>query len=152
VHGSGGPRPGGGSRVHGGPREAAAEWIAGAWARAPPVSGSSPVVVGNEEEACGVPTVGEGGRCGAGGMPATVDRNGGGLELGGRAIRVRMERADARTGNMMWRWCSRAAFIGRGTTEGGRSRSYQRRLGGASMAKPFRAGEKMGRGNKELGR
>jgi hypothetical protein len=119
---------------------------------APPVSGSSPVVVGNEEEACGVPTVGEGGWCGAGGMPATVDRNGGGLELGGRAIRVRMERADARTGNMMWRWCSRAAFIGQGTTEGGRSRSYQRRLGGASMAKPFWAGEKMGRGNKELGR
>jgi hypothetical protein len=116
------------------------------------VSGSSPVVVGNEEEACGVPTVGEGGRCGAGGTPTTVDRKGGGLELSGRAIRVRMERADARTGNMMWRWCSRAAFIGRGTTEGGRSRSYRRRLGGASMAKPFRAGEKMGRGNKELGR
>jgi hypothetical protein len=30
----------------------------------------------------GVPTMGEGGRCGAGGRPATVNHNGGGLELG----------------------------------------------------------------------
>jgi hypothetical protein len=81
-----------------------------------------------------------------------VDRNDGGLELGGRAIRVRMERADARTENVVWRRCSRAALLGRGTTGGGRSRSNLRRLGGASMAKPFRAGEKMGRGNKESGR
>jgi hypothetical protein len=29
----------------------------------------------------GVPTVAECGRCGAGGRPATVNRNGGGLEL-----------------------------------------------------------------------
>jgi hypothetical protein len=33
VHGSGGPRAGGDSRVHGGPRAAAAERLAGAWAR-----------------------------------------------------------------------------------------------------------------------
>jgi hypothetical protein len=74
------------------------------------------------------------------------------VELGGRAIRVRMERADARTGTVVWRRCSRAAFIGWGTTGGGWSRNNQRRLGGASMAKPFRVGEKMGRGNRELGR
>jgi hypothetical protein len=65
---------------------------------------------------------------------------------------VRMERADARTGNVVWRQCSRAAFIGRGTTGGGRSRSNWQWLGGASMAKPFRVGEKMGRGNRESGR
>jgi hypothetical protein len=37
---------------------------------AAPVSGSSPAVGENEEEASRVPTVGEGGRCGAGGRPA----------------------------------------------------------------------------------
>jgi hypothetical protein len=35
-----------------------------------------------EEEAWGVPTMGEGGRCSAGGRAVTVDRNDGGLELG----------------------------------------------------------------------
>jgi hypothetical protein len=35
-----------------------------------------------EKGAPRVPTVGEGGRCGAGGRSAMVDRNGGGLELG----------------------------------------------------------------------
>jgi hypothetical protein len=65
---------------------------------------------------------------------------------------VRMERADARIGTVMWRRCSRAAFIGWGMTEGGRSSSNRRRLGGASMAKPFRVGEEMGRGNRESGR
>jgi hypothetical protein len=49
---------------------------------AAPVSGSSSAVGEKEEEASGVPTVGEGGRCGVGGRPATVDRNGSGLELG----------------------------------------------------------------------
>jgi hypothetical protein len=38
---------------------------------AAPVSGSSLAV--GEKEASGVPTMGEGGRCGAGGRPATVD-------------------------------------------------------------------------------
>jgi hypothetical protein len=49
---------------------------------AAPVSGSSPAVGENEKETSGVPTVGEGGQCGAEGRPATVDRNDGGLELG----------------------------------------------------------------------
>jgi hypothetical protein len=49
---------------------------------AAPVSRRSPAVRENEEETSGVRTVGEGGRCGAGGRPATVNRNGGGLELG----------------------------------------------------------------------
>jgi hypothetical protein len=47
-----------------------------------PVSGSLSAVGEKEKEASGVPTVGEGGRCGVGGRLATVDRNGGGLELG----------------------------------------------------------------------
>jgi hypothetical protein len=50
VHRSGGPQPGGGLWVHGGPR----------------------AMGENEEETSGVPTVGEGGRCGAGGRPVTV--------------------------------------------------------------------------------
>jgi hypothetical protein len=37
-----------------------------------PVSRSSPAVEENEEETSGVPTVGEGGRCGAGGRPTMV--------------------------------------------------------------------------------
>jgi hypothetical protein len=74
------------------------------------------------------------------------------VELGGRAIQAWMERVDARTGTVVWRRCSRAAFIGRGTTGGGRSRSNRRWLGGASMAKPFWVGEEMGRGNRESGR
>jgi hypothetical protein len=53
------------------------------------VSGSSPAVGENEEETMGVPTVGEGGRCGAGGRPATVNRNGGGLELGVGRVEAR---------------------------------------------------------------
>jgi hypothetical protein len=40
-----------------------AEGLAGARARAAPVSGSSPAVRENEEEASGVPTVGEGVLC-----------------------------------------------------------------------------------------
>jgi hypothetical protein len=41
--------------------------------RAAPVSGSSPAVGEKEKEASGVPTVGEGGRCGAGARPAMMD-------------------------------------------------------------------------------
>jgi hypothetical protein len=66
------------------------------------------------------------------------------VELGGRATRVRVERIDARAGTVVWRRCSRVAFIGRGTTGGGQSRSNRRRLGGASMAKPFQVGRKWG--------
>jgi hypothetical protein len=43
------------------------------------VGGSSPAVGEKEKGASGVPTVGEGGRCGAGGRPTTVDQNGGGF-------------------------------------------------------------------------
>jgi hypothetical protein len=56
---------------------------------AAPVSGSSPVVGENEEETSGVPTMGEGGRCGAEGRPAMVNRNGGGLELGVGRVEAR---------------------------------------------------------------
>jgi hypothetical protein len=66
------------------------------------------------------------------------------MEFGGRATRAWVERIDARAGTAVWRRCSRMAFIGRGTTGGGRSRSNQRRLGGTSMAKPFRVGRKWG--------
>jgi hypothetical protein len=61
-----------------------------------PVSGRSPVVGEKEKEASGVPTVGEGGRCGAGGRPTTVDRNGGGFELG--VGRVEAWRGEAGSG------------------------------------------------------
>jgi hypothetical protein len=40
-------------------------------------------------------------------------------ELGGSAIRVRMERANVRNGKVVWRRCSRAAFIRRGRRKGG---------------------------------
>jgi hypothetical protein len=49
---------------------------------AAPVSGSSPAVGEKEKGAPEVPTVGEGGRCGAGRWRTTVDQNGGGLDLG----------------------------------------------------------------------
>jgi hypothetical protein len=63
---------------------------------AAPVSGSSPAVGENEEETSGVPTVGEGVRCGAGGRLATVNRNGGGLELG--VGRVEARRGEIKSG------------------------------------------------------
>jgi hypothetical protein len=53
------------------------------------VSGNSPTVGEKENGAPGVPTVGEGGRCGAGGRPAMVDQNGGGLELGAMRLEAR---------------------------------------------------------------
>jgi hypothetical protein len=53
------------------------------------VSRSSPVVGENEEDPSGVPTVGEGGRCGAGGRPTTVNRKGDGLELGVGRVEAR---------------------------------------------------------------
>jgi hypothetical protein len=40
-------------------------------------------------------------------------------ELDGRAIWVRVERADARNGKVVWRRCSRVPFIGRGRRKGG---------------------------------
>jgi hypothetical protein len=66
------------------------------------------------------------------------------VELSGRATRAQVERIDARAGTVVWRRCSRTAFIGRGMTGGGRSRSNWWRLSGTSMAKPFRVGRKWG--------
>jgi hypothetical protein len=60
------------------------------------VSGSSPVVGENEEDPSRVPTVGEGGRCGAGGRTATVNHNGGMLELG--VGRVEAQRGELESG------------------------------------------------------
>jgi hypothetical protein len=57
--------------------------------RAAPMSGSSLAVGEKEKGAPRVPTVGEGGRCGAGGRPVTVDQNGGGLELGAMRLEAR---------------------------------------------------------------
>jgi hypothetical protein len=57
--------------------------------RAASVSGSSPTVGEKEKGAPGVPTVGGGGQCGAGGRPATVDRNSGRLELGVMQLEAR---------------------------------------------------------------
>jgi hypothetical protein len=53
------------------------------------VSGSSPTMREKEKGAPGVPTVVEGGRCGARGRPATVDQNSGGLELGATRLEAR---------------------------------------------------------------
>jgi hypothetical protein len=58
----------------------------------------SSAVAEKEEEASGVPTVGQGGRCGAGGRPAMVDRNDGGLELGGGGGRVEARRGETESG------------------------------------------------------
>jgi hypothetical protein len=54
-----------------------------------PVSESLLAVGEKEKGAPRVPTIGEGGRCGAGGRPATVDQNGGGLELGAMRLEAR---------------------------------------------------------------
>jgi hypothetical protein len=81
VHGTGGPQP---AAVYGSTVDHGRRWPKRSPERglgATPVSGSSPAVGENEEETSGVPTMGESGRCGAGGRPATVNRNGGGLEL-----------------------------------------------------------------------
>jgi hypothetical protein len=40
--------------------------------------------------------MGEGGRCGAGGRPATVNRNGGGLELGVGRVEARRGEIESR--------------------------------------------------------
>jgi hypothetical protein len=60
-----------------------------------PVSGSSPAV--GEKEASGVPTIGEGGRCGVGGRPATADQNGGGLDLGVGRVEARRGKLESGT-------------------------------------------------------
>jgi hypothetical protein len=144
VHGSGGPQPGDGLQVHGGPRATAAERLARVRAR-----GRS-----------GERKLTDGGGKGRGDLRDPHRRQMGALrrwwcpdvdewrrrcvELGGRAPRVWVERIDARVGTVVWRRCSRTAFIGRGTIGGGPSRSNRWRLGGTSMAKPFRVGRKWG--------
>jgi hypothetical protein len=62
---------------------------------AAPVSRSSPAVGEKEKEASGVPTMGEGGRCGVGGRPVMVGRNGSGLELGGGRVEARRGEAES---------------------------------------------------------
>jgi hypothetical protein len=89
LHGSGGPQPGGGSRVHGGPRAAAAERLTGARARG--CFGEQKLVGGgeNEEETSGDSYRGW----------VTVNCNGGGLELG-------VGRVEARRGEIeIWTRC-----------------------------------------------
>jgi hypothetical protein len=60
---------------------------------------------GNEEETSGVPTVGEGGQCGAEGRPATVNRNGGGLELGVGRVEARRGEIESETRCSGVLWC-----------------------------------------------
>jgi hypothetical protein len=70
-----------------------------------------------EEELRGVLTKGGAGRWTAGGEPAMVGNKWVMTKLDGRAIRVWMERADARNGKVVWRRCSRVPFIGWGWRE-----------------------------------
>jgi hypothetical protein len=58
-----------------------------------------------EKGALRVRTVGEGGRCGAGGKPATVDQNGGGLELGVMRLEARGGEALGGTRCGEEQWC-----------------------------------------------
>jgi hypothetical protein len=63
------------------------------------------------------PHRGRRGRWTAGGEPTMEGNRWAMTELDGRAIRVRMERADVRNGKVVWRQCSRLPFIGRGRRE-----------------------------------
>jgi hypothetical protein len=56
---------------------------------AAPVSESSPAVGEKEKGASRVPTMGEGGRCGARGRPTTVDRNGSSFFSWTRSLELR---------------------------------------------------------------
>jgi hypothetical protein len=66
------------------------------------------------------------------------------VELGGRAVRVWMERADARAGTVVWRWCSRAAFIGRGRLAGATEERIRRLPMELQWRRRFRWGRKWG--------
>jgi hypothetical protein len=86
---------------------------------AAPVSGSLSAVGEKEEEASGVPTVGEGGWCGVEGRPTMGDRNGGGLELG--VGRVEARRGEIRVGRGVVGCCgARGSFYRAGGREGRR--------------------------------
>jgi hypothetical protein len=89
VHRSGGPQPGDGLLSMVDHRRRRPKGSPERGLEAAPVSGSLPAVGENEEDPSGVPTVGEGGRCGARGRPTTVNRNGGGLELGVGRVEAR---------------------------------------------------------------
>jgi hypothetical protein len=73
-----------------------AEGLTGAHARGRSVERKLAGGGGKGRGSLGVPTMGEGGRCGAGGRPAIVDRNGGGLELG--VGRVEARRGETESG------------------------------------------------------
>jgi hypothetical protein len=78
--------------VHGSMVDHERQWPKGSPERglgAAPVSGSSPAVGEKEKGASGIPTVGEGGRCGAGGRLTTVDQNGGGFFSWTRSLEPR---------------------------------------------------------------
>jgi hypothetical protein len=81
---------------------------------AAPVDGSSLQRRAKGEGSNVVLTKGGAGRWTAGGEPVIVGNRWAMTELDGRAIRVRVERADARNGKVVWRQCSRVPFIGRG--------------------------------------
>jgi hypothetical protein len=72
-----------------------------------------------------------GGRWGGTVWPGDCETKWRRTKLGGSAVRVRMERADARNGKVVWRRCSRVAFIGRGQRKGGGRGVIRRWLGGA---------------------
>jgi hypothetical protein len=79
----------------------------------------------------GEPHCSVGGRRGGAVWPGNGETKRRRTELGGSAIRVRMERAAARNGKVVWRRCSRVAFIGRVRWKGGGRGVIRRRLGGA---------------------
>jgi hypothetical protein len=54
-----------------------------------------------------------------GGEPVIVGNRWAMTEFDGRAIRVWVERANARNGKLVWRQCSRVPFIGRGRRKAG---------------------------------
>jgi hypothetical protein len=72
---------------------------------ADPVSGSMPAVGEKAKGAPGVPTMGEGGRCDAGGRSAAVDQNSGGLELGAMRLEARGGEALGGTRCGEEQWC-----------------------------------------------
>jgi hypothetical protein len=67
------------------------------------------------------------------------------VELGGRGTQVRMERTDARVGTVVWRRCSRAAFIGWGRLAGATEERSQRRwVLNSPVSTLIQGGESMG--------
>jgi hypothetical protein len=75
----------------------------------------------------GEPHRGVGGRRGGAVWPGDGETKRWRTELGGRAIWVRMEQANARNGKVMWRRCSRVTFIGRGRLAGATEERSRRR-------------------------